>query len=126
MKEYLLNNNEERYLKGIINKTVKRYFTIKYKRESIATFEPIDLLEEKEVGFDILQVQEQFFKEELLKFAKPNLTKGEYKIFKQALNNHNNIKNFKRYLSENKNYDYKLLARALKKIGGLLNGWFKI
>lgn len=33
MKEYLLNNNEERYLKGIINKTVKRYFTIKYKRE---------------------------------------------------------------------------------------------
>lgn len=64
MKEYLLNNNEERYLKGIINKTVKRYFTIKYKRESIAKFEPIDLLEDKEVGFDILQVQEQFFKEE--------------------------------------------------------------
>lgn len=67
------------------------------------------------------KTEKQFYIDELLRIAKPYLTRKEFNVLKKAVANVENFDDFKRDLFKNKNYEYKILSRVLKKIGGLFN-----
>lgn len=121
MKEYKLNDNEYSYLLTIIMNTKRKYFTKEFRRNEIAKFESIDSIQEIETYSDMEAVENKFFMDELLRIAKPYLTRKEMNVLKKAIDNANNFKEFKKDLKKNKNYEYKILSKVLKKIGGLIN-----
>ncbi len=121
MKEYKLNDNEYSYLLTIIMNTKRKYFTKEFRRNEIAKFESIDSIQEIETYSDMEAVENKFFMDELLRIAKPYLTRKEMNVLKKAIDNAYNFKEFKKDLKKNKNYEYKILSKVLKKIGGLIN-----
>lgn len=121
MKEYKLNDNEYSYLLTIIMNTKRKYFTKEFRRNEIAKFESIDSIQEIETYSDMEAVENKFFMDELLRIAKPYLTRKEMNVLKKAIDNADNFKEFKKDLKKNKNYEYKILSKVLKKIGGLIN-----
>lgn len=121
MKEYKLNDNEYSYLLTIIMNTKRKYFTKEFRRNEIAKFESIDSIQEIETYSDMEAVENKFFMDELLRIAKPYLTRKEMNLLKKAIANADNFKEFKKDLKKNKNYEYKILSKVLKKIGGLIN-----
>lgn len=122
MKEYKLNKNEYNYLISIVANTKRKYFTKEFRRNSIAKFESLDNIQEIETYSDMEAVENRFYMDELLRIAKPYLTRKEVNILKKAIENADNFAEFKRTLYKNNNYDYKILSKVIKKIGGLLNG----
>lgn len=122
MKEYKLNENEYRYLVSIIANTKRKYFTKEFRRNSIAKFESLDNISDLEAYSDIEAIENKFYIDELLRIAKPYLTRKELNILKKAFANIDNFKEFKHYLKINQNYEYKILSKVLKKIGGIING----
>lgn len=122
MKEYKLNKNEYNYLISIVANTKRKYFTKEFRRNSIAKFESLDNIQEIETYSDMEAVENQFYMDELLRIAKPYLPRKEVNILKKAIENADNFAEFKRTLYKNNNYDYKILSKVIKKIGGLLNG----
>lgn len=122
MKEYKLNENEYNYLISIVANTKRKYFTKEFRRNSIAKFESLDNIQEIETYSDMEAVENQFYMDELLRIAKPYLTRKEVNILKKAIENADNFAEFKRNLYKNNNYEYKILSKVIKKIGGLLNG----
>lgn len=117
MDKYFLNKQERKALNKIINDTRSDYIRAKSKRESIVDFCSIEDVEVSEM----MQLEEMFYKQELLRFAEPYLTTKEYEIFKKAVYNAEKIADFKRFLNKNKIYEYRLLQKVIKKIGGLFN-----
>lgn len=84
-------------------------------------FESIDSISDIPTYSDIESIENQFYIDELLRIAKPYLTRKEFNVLKKAVANVENFDDFKRDLFKNKNYEYKILSRVLKKIGGLFN-----
>lgn len=122
MKEYKLNENEHNYLITIVANTKRKYFTKEFRRNSIAKFESLDELQNIEDCSEIEKLENKFYMDELLRFAKPYLTRREFNILKKAIENADNFKEFKSYLKKHQNYEYKILSKVIKKIGGLING----
>lgn len=124
MKEYILNENERKVLITTIMNTKRSYFSKLLRRKDIAKFESIDSISDIPTYSDIESIENQFYIDELLRIAKPYLTRKEFNVLKKAVanvENFDNFDNFKRDLFKNKNYEYKILSRVLKKIGGLFN-----
>lgn len=122
MKEYKLNGSEYNYLISIVVNTKRKYFTKEFRRNAIAKFESLDNIQEIETYSDMEAIENQFYMDELLRIAKPYLTRKEVNILKKAIENADNFAEFKRNLYKNNNYEYKILSKVIKKIGGLLNG----
>ena len=121
MKEYKLSYEEQSYLMSVVINTKNDYLRKQYKRNSIVKFESIDLYPELSTYSEIEQIENKFYKDELIRIAKPYLTRKEMNILKKAIENAENFKEFKRTLKKNKNYEYKILSKVLKKIGGIIN-----
>ena len=122
MKEYKLNESEQNYLITIVANTKRKYFIKEFRRNSIAKFESLDELQNIEDYSEMERIENKFYMDELLRFAKPYLTRKEFNILKKAIENADNFKEFKSYLKKHQNYEYKILSKVLKKIGGLING----
>ena len=122
MKEYKMSIDEQNYLMTVVINTRNDYLRKIEKRESIAKFENIDDYQNfsSEDYFD--ELEDEFFTNEILRISKPYLKTREFNILKDALYNLKNIKEFKIYLRENKRYDYLILLKVFKKIGGIFNG----
>ncbi len=118
MKNYKLNEHESRYLLSIIMNIKKRYFIKEFKRNSIIKIESIDSIKELESYSDIETIENKFFMEELFRIAKPYLTRKELNVLKRAIENADNFKDFRKDLKKNKSYEYKILSKVLKKVGG--------
>lgn len=121
MKNYKLNESECRYILTIIMNIKKKYFIKEFKRNAIIKFESIDSIRETEIYSDIEIIENRFILDELLRIAKPYLTKKELNILKRAIENADNFKEFRKDLKKNKSYEYKILSKVLKKIGGLIS-----
>lgn len=121
MKDYKLNEIECRYILTIIMNIKKKYFIKEFKRNAIVKFESIDSIRETEIYSDIEIIEDRFILDELLRIAKPYLTKKELNILKRAIENADNFKEFRKDLKKNKSYEYKILSKVLKKIGGLIS-----
>lgn len=121
MKEYKLNENEHNYLISIVANTKKKYFTKEFRRNEIAKFESLDNFQELETYSEMDQIENKFYMDELLRIAKPYLTRREMNTLKKAIDNADNFKEFKSYLKKHQNYEYKILSKVLKKIGGIIN-----
>ena len=121
MKEYILNENERKVLITTIMNTKRSYFSKLLRRKDIAKFESIDSISDIPTYSDIESIENQFYIDELLRIAKPYLTRKEFNVLKKAVANVENFDDFKRDLFKNKNYEYKILSKVLKKIGGLFN-----
>lgn len=113
MKEYELTPQEIKALIKIIYCERCNYFREKNKTNLVN----IDNYEE--YISESMQLEIQFYKDELVRFAKSYLSRKEYNIFKKAVYNAENLDELKRFLFKNKNYEYKILSKVLKKIGGL-------
>ena len=121
MKEYKLNENEHNYLISIVANTKRKYFTKEFRRNEIAKFESLDNFQELETYSEMDQIENKFYMDELLRIAKPYLTRREMHTLKKAIDNADNFKEFKSYLKKHQNYEYKILSKVLKKIGGIIN-----
>lgn len=121
MKEYKLNENEHNYLISIVANTKRKYFTKEFRRNEIAKFESLDNFQELETYSEMDQIENKFYMDELLRIAKPYLTRREMNTLKKAIDNADNFKEFKSYLKKHENYEYKILSKVLKKIGGIIN-----
>ena len=121
MKEYKLNKNEHNYLISIVANTKRKYFTKEFRRNEIAKFESLDNFQELETYSEMDQIENKFYMDELLRIAKPYLTRREMNTLKKAIDNADNFKEFKSYLKKHQNYEYKILSKVLKKIGGIIN-----
>lgn len=121
MKEYKLNENEHNYLISIVANTKRKYFTKEFRRNEIAKFESLDNFQELETYSEMDQIENKFYMDELLRIAKPYLTIREMNTLKKAIDNADNFKEFKSYLKKHQNYEYKILSKVLKKIGGIIN-----
>lgn len=121
MKEYKLNENEHNYLISIVANTKRKYFTKEFRRSEIAKFESLDNFQELETYSEMDQIENKFYMDELLRIAKPYLTRREMNALKKAIDNVDNFKEFKSYLKKHQNYEYKILSKVLKKIGGIVN-----
>lgn len=121
MKEYKLNENEHNYLISIVANTKRKYFTKEFRRNEIAKFESLDNFQELETYSEMDQIENKFYMDELLRIAKPYLTRKEMNTLKKAIDNADNFKEFKSYLKKHQNYEYKILSKVLKKIGGIIN-----
>ena len=117
MYQYKLSKQENQALNKIISDTRNEYIRIKEKRASIVSFCELDDIE----AYEMIELGSLFYKKELIRFAEPYLNKKEYEIFKKAVYNAENIDDFKRFLHSKQNYNYKLLLKVLKRIGGLFN-----
>ena len=121
MKEYKLNDNERKVLITTIINTKRSYFSKLLRRKDIAQFESIESITDIPTYSDIEAIENQFYMDELLRIAKPYLTRKEFNVLKNAVANAENFDEFKSDLFKNRNYEYKILSRVLKKIGGLFN-----
>lgn len=121
MKEYKLNDNERKVLITTIINTKRSYFSKLLRRKDIAQFESIESITDIPTYSDIEAIENQFYMDELLRIAKPYLTRKEFNVLKNAVANAENFDKFKSDLFKNRNYEYKILSRVLKKIGGLFN-----
>lgn len=121
MKEYKLNENEQNYLITIVANTKRKYFTKKFRRNAIAKFEPLDNIQGLETYSELEKVEDKFYMDELLRIAKPYLTRREMNTLKKTIENADNFREFKSYLKQHQNYEYKILSKVLKKIGGIIN-----
>lgn len=121
MKEYKLNDNERKVLITTIMNTKRSYFSKILRRKDIAQFESIETIADIPTYSDIEDIENKFYMDELLRIAKPYLTRKEFNVLKKAVANAENFDEFKRNLFKNQNYEYKILSRVLKKIGGLFN-----
>ena len=115
--KYFINNNEKNMLIKIILDTKSEYIRKQERRNRIVQFSDIDDIEIQ----DMIQLEDLFYKQELIRFAEPYLKAKEFELFKSAVYNAENIEQFKRFLFKNRNYDYKILKKVLKKIGGIFN-----
>ena len=121
MKEYKLNDNERKVLITTIINTKRSYFSKLLRRKDIAQFESIESITDIPTYSDMEAIENQFYMDELLRIAKPYLTRKEFNVLKDAVANAENFDEFKSDLFKNRNYEYKILSRVLKKIGGLFN-----
>lgn len=121
MKEYKLNDNERKVLITTIINTKRSYFSKLLRRKDIAQFESIESITDIPTYSDMEAIENQFYMDELLRIAKPYLTRKEFNVLKNAVANAENFDKFKSNLFKNRNYEYKILSRVLKKIGGLFN-----
>lgn len=121
MKEYKLNDNERKVLITTIINTKRSYFSKLLRRKDIAQFESIESITDIPTYSDMEAIENQFYMDELLRIAKPYLTIKEFNVLKNAVANAENFDEFKSDLFKNRNYEYKILSRVLKKIGGLFN-----
>lgn len=121
MKEYKLNDNERKVLITTIINTKRSYFSKLLRRKDIAQFESIESIKDIPTYSDMEAIENQFYMDELLRIAKPYLTRKEFNVLKNAVANAENFDEFKSDLFKNRNYEYKILSRVLKKIGGLFN-----
>lgn len=121
MKEYKLNDNERKVLITTIINTKRSYFYKLLRRKDIAQFESIESITDIPTYSDMEAIENQFYMDELLRIAKPYLTRKEFNVLKNAVANAENFDKFKSDLFKNRNYEYKILSRVLKKIGGLFN-----
>ena len=121
MKEYKLNDNERKVLITTIINTKRSYFSKLLRRKDIAQFESIESITDIPTYSDMEAIENQFYMDELLRIAKPYLTRKEFNVLKKAVANDENFDKFKSDLFKNRNYEYKILSRVLKKIGGLFN-----
>lgn len=121
MKEYKLNDNERKVLITTIINTKRSYFSKLLRRKDIAQFESIESITDIPTYSDMEAIENQFYMDELLRIAKPYLTRKEFNVLKNAVANAENFDKFKSDLFKNRNYEYKILSRVLKKIGGLFN-----
>lgn len=121
MKEYKLNDNERKVLITTIINTKRSYFSKLLRRKDIAQFESIESITDIPTYSDMEAIENQFYMDELLRIAKPFLTRKEFNVLKNAVANAENFDEFKSDLFKNRNYEYKILSRVLKKIGGLFN-----
>ena len=121
MKEYKLNDNERKVLITTIMNTKRSYFLKILRRKDIAQFESIETIADIPTYSDIETIENKFYMDELLRITKPYLTRKEFNVLKKAVANAENFDEFKRDLFKNQNYEYKILSRVLKKIGGLFN-----
>ena len=121
MKEYKLNDNERKVLITTIINTKRSYFSKLLRRKDIAQFESIESITDIPTYSDMEAIENQFYMDELLRIAKPYLTRKEFNVLKNAVANAENFDEFKSDLFKNRNYEYKILSRVLKKIGGLFN-----
>ena len=121
MKEYKLNDNERKVLITTIINTKRSYFSKLLRRKDIAQFESIESITDIPTYSDMEAIENQFYMDELLRIAKPYLTRNEFNVLKNAVANAENFDEFKSDLFKNRNYEYKILSRVLKKIGGLFN-----
>lgn len=121
MKEYKLNDNERKVLITTIINTKRSYFSKLLRRKNIAQFESIESITDIPTYSDMEAIENQFYMDELLRIAKPYLTRKEFNVLKNAVANAENFDKFKSDLFKNRNYEYKILSRVLKKIGGLFN-----
>ena len=121
MKEYKLNDNERKVLITTIINTKRSYFSKLLRRKYIAQFESIESITDIPTYSDMEAIENQFYMDELLRIAKPYLTRKEFNVLKNAVANAENFDEFKSDLFKNRNYEYKILSRVLKKIGGLFN-----
>ena len=121
MKEYKLNDNERKVLITTIINTKRSYFSKLLRRKDIAQFESIESITDIPTYSDMEAIENQFYMDELLRIAKPYLTRKEFNVLKNAVANAENFDEFKSDLFKNRNYEYKILSRVLKKIGGIFN-----
>ena len=121
MKEYKLNDNERKVLITTIINTKRSYFSKLLRRKDIAQFESIESITDMPTYSDMEAIENQFYMDELLRIAKPYLTIKEFNVLKNAVANAENFDELKSDLFKNRNYEYKILSRVLKKIGGLFN-----
>jgi len=121
MKEYKLNDNERKVLITTIMNTKRSYFSKILRRKDIVQFESIETIADIPTYSDIEDIENKFYMDELLRIAKPYLTRKEFNVLKKAVANAEDFDEFKRNLFKNQNYEYKILSRVLKKIGGLFN-----
>lgn len=121
MKEYKLNDNERKVLITTIINTKRSYFSKLLRRKDIAQFKSIESITDIPTYSDMEAIENQFYMDELLRIAKPYLTRKEFNVLKNAVANAENFDKFKSDLFKNRNYEYKILSRVLKKIGGLFN-----
>lgn len=121
MKEYKLNDNERKVLITTIINTKRSYFSKLLRRKDIVQFESIESITDIPTYSDMEAIENQFYMDELLRIAKPYLTRKEFNVLKNAVANAENFDKFKSNLFKNRNYEYKILSRVLKKIGGLFN-----
>lgn len=121
MKEYKLNDNERKVLITTIMNIKRSYFLKILRRKDIAQFESIETIADIPTYSDIETIENKFYMDELLRITKPYLTRKEFNVLKKAVANAENFDEFKRDLFKNQNYEYKILSRVLKKIGGLFN-----
>lgn len=121
MKEYKLNDNERKVLITTIINTKRSYFSKLLRRKDIAQFESIESITDIPTYSDMEAIENQFYMDELLRIAKPYLTRKEFNVLKNAVANAENFDEFKSDLFKNRNYEYKILSRVLNKIGGLFN-----
>ena len=121
MKEYKLNDNERKVLITTIINTKRSYFSKLLRRKDIAQFESIESITDIPTYSDMEAIENQFYMDELLRIAKPYLTRKEFNVLKNAVANAENFDKFKSDLFKNRNYEYKILSRVLKKIGGIFN-----
>ena len=121
MKEYKLNDNERKVLITTIINTKRSYFSKLLRRKDIVQFESIESITDIPTYSDMEAIENQFYMDELLRIAKPYLTRKEFNVLKNAVANAENFDKFKSDLFKNRNYEYKILSRVLKKIGGLFN-----
>ena len=119
--EYKLNDNERKVLITTIINTKRSYFSKLLRRKDIAQFESIESITDIPTYSDMEAIENQFYMDELLRIAKPYLTRKEFNVLKNAVANAENFDEFKSDLYKNRNYEYKILSRVLKKIGGLFN-----
>ena len=115
--KYFINNDEKNVLIKIIRDTRNEYLRKKIRRENIVQFDSLDDIEIS----DVIHLEEIFYKQELIRFSEPYLKEKELEIFKRAIYNSEHIEEFKRFLHDNNNYDYKILLKVLKKIGGMFS-----
>lgn len=114
-KIYFINNDERNVLLKIMRDTKNEYLRKNIRRDNIAKIESI---EDVEIS-DVIHLEEIFYKQEIIRFAEPYLKTKEFELFKKAIYNSENIYEFKRFLRNSNRYDYYLLLKVLKKIGGL-------
>lgn len=121
MKEYSLSSEERSYLMSVVINTKNEYLRKYCRRKNLLKIESIDCVPEIATYSDIEEVENKFYMDELLRIAKPYLTRKEMNVLKKAIENRDNFKEFKSYLKKHENYEYKILSKVLKKIGGIIN-----
>ena len=90
MKEYKLNDNERKVLITTIINTKRSYFSKLLRRKDIAQFESIESITDIPTYSDMEAIENQFYMDELLRIAKPYLTRKEFNVLKNAVANAEN------------------------------------